>query len=44
MQRVFQTKVSALGSDQRGRLYIDYYNRDDLERIYEMVEYLKRRK
>ena len=43
MQRVFQTKVSALGSDQRGRLYIDYYNRDDLERIYEMVEYLKRR-
>ena len=44
MQKVFQTKVSALGSDQRGRLYIDYYNRDDLERIYEMVEYLKRRK
>lgn len=42
MQRVFSTKVSALGSDQRGRIYIDYYNRDDLERIYEMVEYLKK--
>lgn len=42
MQRVFSTKVSALGSDQRGRIYIDYYNRDDLERIYEMVECLKK--
>lgn len=43
MQRVFSTKVSALGSDNRGRIYIDYYNRDDLERIYEMIEFLKRR-
>lgn len=44
MQKVFATKVTALGSDQRGRIYIDYYNRDDLERIYEMVEILKKRK
>ena len=44
MQRVFATKVSAMGTNQRGRLYIDYYNRDDLERIYQIVEFLKKSK
>lgn len=38
MQRVFATKVTALGNDNRGRIYIDYYNRDDLDRIVEIVE------
>lgn len=38
MQRTFATKVSALGNDNRGRIYIDYYSRDDLDRIVEMVE------
>lgn len=42
MQRVFGTKVSALGSNDRGRIYIDYFNRDDLERIYQKVEQLKK--
>jgi ParB family transcriptional regulator, chromosome partitioning protein len=42
MQRVFSTKVTALGTAQRGRIYIDYYNADDLERIYELVEVLKK--
>ena len=42
MQKVFGTKVSALGSDQRGRIYIDYYSTEDLQRVFELVEILKR--
>ncbi len=38
MQRVFATKVTALGNDGKGRIYIDYYSRDDLDRIVEIVE------
>jgi len=44
MQRVFATKVSALGNDNKGRIYIDYYNRDDLDRIVDIIEYLERNK
>ena len=44
MQRVFATKVSAIGSDRKGRIYIDYYSRDDLDRICELVELLKTKK
>ena len=44
MQKVFGTKVSALGSDQRGRIYIDYYSVDDLQRIYELVDILKKQR
>ena len=38
MQRTFATKVSVLGNDRKGRIYIDYYNRDDLDRISEILE------
>ena len=41
MQRVFSTKVSVLGSDHKGRIYIDYYTRDDLDRLNDILEYLK---
>lgn len=44
MQRVFATKVTALGNDNRGRIYIDYYNRDDLDRIVEIVETVQKNK
>lgn len=44
MQKVFGTKVSALGSDQRGRIYIDYYSTEDLQRVFELIEILKRHK
>lgn len=37
MQRVFATKVSILGNDNKGRIYIDYYNRDDLDRIIDIL-------
>lgn len=44
MQRTFSTKVSALGNDHRGRIYIDYYNRDDLDRIVDLVDVLEKNK
>ncbi len=43
MQRVFGTKVNAIGNDNKGRIYIDYYTRDDLDRLSELVEFLKRK-
>lgn len=41
MKRIFATKVKAVGTNMRGRIYIDYYTRDDLERIYSLMEKLK---
>lgn len=41
MQRVFGTKVNAIGNDTKGRIYIDYYTRDDLDRLSELLEILK---
>ena len=38
MQRVFGTKVNAIGNDKKGRIYIDYYTRDDLDRLSEILE------
>lgn len=38
MQRVLGTKVGLLGNDHKGRIYIDYYTRDDLDRIYDIIE------
>lgn len=38
MQRAFATKVSAIGNDNKGRIYIDYYTREDLDRIVEILE------
>ncbi len=44
MQRVLGTKVNAIGNDKKGRIYIDYYTRDDLDRISEIIEHLKKTK
>ena len=44
MQRVFGTRVNAIGNDKKGRIYIDYYTRDDLDRLAELLEYLKNKK
>lgn len=38
MRHAFKTKVSLIGNDRKGRIYIDYYNTDDLDRINEIVE------
>lgn len=43
MQKTFATKVSAMGNDNKGRIYIDYYNRDDLDRIAELLELLNKK-
>ena len=42
MERVFATHVTLQGNDQKGRFYIDYYTPDDLERIIELIEKLRR--
>ncbi len=42
MQRVFGTKITCIGNDNKGRIFIDYYTRDDLDRIYEILETYKR--
>ena len=42
MQRVFGTRVNAIGNDKKGRIYIDYYTRDDLDRLSELLELLKK--
>lgn len=44
MQRVLGTKVSAIGNDNKGRIYIDYYSRDDLDRLADLIEDLKKKK
>ncbi len=44
MQRVFGTKVNAIGNDQKGRIYIDYYTRDDLDRLAEILDFVKKNK
>ena len=42
MQRTFGTKVSAVGNDDRGRIYIDYFTRDDLDRLSDIVALAER--
>ena len=37
MQRAFATKVSVIGNDKKGRIYIDYYSTDDLDRIASII-------
>ncbi|MBO5927743.1 MAG: ParB/RepB/Spo0J family partition protein [Clostridia bacterium] len=44
MQRVFGTKVNAIGNDKKGRIYIDYYTRDDLDRLADILEFVKNNK
>lgn len=41
MKRVFATKVKIVGNATKGRIYIDYFNKDDLERIHDVIQILK---
>ncbi len=41
MTRVFATKVKLMGNESKGRITIDYFSNDDLQRIYELIETLK---
>lgn len=37
MQTKLGTKVSVVGDDHKGRIYIDYYTQDDLDRLYNLL-------
>lgn len=37
MDRVFGTKTKIVGNEKKGRIYIDYYKQDDLNRIYDLI-------
>ncbi len=42
MRSVFRTKVSLIGNEKKGRIYIDYYSQEDLYRFEELLEMLER--
>ena len=42
MRRVFQAKVSLIGNDKKGRIYIDYMSADDLYRLEEYLDIIER--
>lgn len=37
LNKKFATKVSVIGNDRKGRIYIDYYNSADLQRIFDIL-------
>lgn len=41
MQKKFGTKVNAVGTNNKGRIYIDYYTPEDLDRIYDILAKIK---
>lgn len=41
MRSVFRTKVSLIGNDKKGRLYIDYYSPEDLYRFEELLDMIE---
>ena len=42
LRMAFKTKVSLIGTDKKGRIYIDYYSRDDLDRLSEILDMIER--
>lgn len=42
MTRVFATKVRLMGNETKGRIMIDYYTNEDLQRIYELIDEMKK--
>jgi len=41
MRRVYRTKVSLIGNDKKGRIYIDYYSAEDLYRFEEFLDMIE---
>ena len=41
MRAVFRTKVSLIGNDKKGRIYIDYYSAEDLYRFEEFLDMIE---
>lgn len=44
MQRAFGTKVKLVGNNNKGRIYIDYYTQDDLNRFFDLLNLIKNNK
>ena len=42
MQHKFATKVSFMGNDKKGRIYIDYYSPEDLYRFEEFLDMIEK--
>ncbi len=42
MRTTFGTKVSLIGNEKKGRIYIDYYTADDLDRLSEILDIINR--
>ena len=42
MQRVLGTKVNAIGNETKGRIYIDYYIKEDLDRIADIIDFVEK--
>ncbi len=42
MRSTFGTKVSLIGNEKKGRIYIDYYTADDLDRLSEILDIINR--
>ena len=43
MRSVYRTKVSLIGNDKKGRIYIDYYSPEDLYRFEELLDIIEQR-
>ena len=41
MRGIFRTKVSLIGNDKKGRIYIDYYTPEDLYRFEELMDMIE---
>ena len=41
MRTVYRTKVSLIGNDKKGRIYIDYYSPEDLYRFEELLDMIE---
>ena len=37
LERTFATKIDIKGNEKKGKIIINYYNSDDLDRIYELI-------
>ena len=44
LERVFSTKVSIQGDDNKGKISINYFSKDDLDRIFDLIELIKTKK
>ena len=38
LESTFATKIDIKGNEKKGKIIINYYNSDDLERIYELID------